>query len=113
MIKRTFGKFTEVLNAKHIDKNNLIIPDEIILTKIYLVRGQKVMLDRDLAELYDIKAIRLHEQVKRNLAKFPNHFMFQLTKEEVEIMVSQNAIPSKQHLGGALPYVFTEYGVEE
>jgi hypothetical protein len=85
-------------------------PREIIENKIYLVRGQKVMLDRDLAELYDVKAIRLREQVKRNLEKFPEHFMFQLTEKETDGMVSQNAIPSKQHLGGALPYVFTEHG---
>jgi len=69
------------------------------------------MLDRDLAELYGVKAIRLREQVKRNLKKFPSHFMFQLTDNEVEIMVSQNAIPSKKHLGGFLPYVFTEHGI--
>jgi hypothetical protein len=69
------------------------------------------MLDRDLAELFDVKAIRLREQVRRNTEKFPVHFMFQLTLEEVEIMVSQNAIPSKQHLGGYLPLVFTEHGV--
>ncbi len=69
------------------------------------------MLDRDLATLFDVKAIRLREQVKRNCDKFPPHFMFQLSNEEVEIMVSQNAIPSKQHLGGYMPYVFTEHGV--
>ena len=69
------------------------------------------MLDRDLADLFDVKAIRLREQVRRNTEKFPVHFMFQLTVEEVEIMVSQNAIPSKQHLGGYLPLVFTEHGV--
>jgi len=91
--------------------NNLIIPDELITSKIYLVRGEKVMLDRDLAELFDMKAIRLREQVRRNIEKFPSHFMFQLSEEEVVNMVSQNAIPSKQHLGGSLPYVFTEYGV--
>lgn len=88
-----------------------IIPQETILSKIYMVREQRVMLDRDLAELYDVKAIRLREQVKRNEERFPENFMFQLTEEETENMVSQNAIPSKQHLGGALPYVFTEHGV--
>jgi hypothetical protein len=86
-------------------------PQEVVMSKIYEIRGEKVMLDRDLAELYDVKAIRLREQVKRNIEKFPNHFMFQLTEDEVNSMVSQNAIPSKQHLGGSLPYVFTEYGV--
>ena len=89
----------------------ITIPDEVVMDKIYVIRGKKVVLDRDLAVLFDVKAIRLREQVKRNIEKFPVHFMFQLTNEEVEIMVSQNAIPSKQHLGGALPYVFTEHGV--
>lgn len=89
----------------------IVIPDEVLMSKIYLIRAQKVMLDSDLAELFDVRAIRLREQVKRNIEKFPLHFMFQLTNEEVEIMVSQNAIPSKQHLGGSLPYVFTEHGV--
>ena len=90
---------------------SVLIPDERIMDKIFLIRGQKVMLDRDLAELFSVKAIRLREQVKRNPDKFPAHFMFQLTETEVEIMVSQNAIPSKKHLGGALPYAFSEYGV--
>jgi hypothetical protein len=61
--------------------------------------------------LYGVKPIRLREQVKRNLTRFPGHFMFQLTEVEVELMVSQNAIPSKGHLGGALPYAFAEHGV--
>ncbi len=72
-----------------------IIPNEVITNKIYLIRGQKVMLDRDLAELYDVKNIRLREQVKRNTEKFPEHFMFRLTETETDSMVSQNAIPSK------------------
>lgn len=88
-----------------------IIPNEVITNKIYLIRGQKVMLDRDLAELYDVKNIRLREQVKRNINKFPEHFMFRLTETETDFMVSQNAIPSKKHLGGSLPYVFTEHGI--
>ena len=89
----------------------LVVPDEIVMNKIYLIRNQKVMLDKDLAELYGVKSIRLREQVKRNSTKFPSHFMFQLSDIEVEIMVSQNAIPSKSHLGGTLPYVFTEHGI--
>jgi hypothetical protein len=88
-----------------------VIPKEIIEQRIYLIRGQKVMMDRDLAALYGVKAIRLREQVKRNKKRFPGDFMFQLTPEETEAMVSQNAIPSQQHLGGYLPYVFTEQGV--
>jgi len=88
-----------------------LLPDEIIMGKIYFIREQKVILDRDLAELFEVKAIRLREQVRRNIEKFPIHFMFQLTDEEVEVLVSQNAIPSRQHLGGSLPYVFSEYGI--
>ena len=91
--------------------DQLIIPKETIINRIYQVRGKKVMLDRDLAELYDVRPIRLREQVKRNQERFPENFMFRLTEEEVNLMVSQNAIPSKQHLGGHLPYVFTEHGV--
>jgi len=87
------------------------IPDEIVVSKIFLIRGHKVMLDRDLAELYGVKAIRLREQVKRNPDRFPKNFMFQLSDMEVTDMVSQNAIPSRKHLGGAMPYVFTEHGV--
>ena len=69
------------------------------------------MLDRDLADLYGVQPIRLREQVKRNRGRFPANFMFQLTEEEVEIMVSQNAIPSRKQLGGYLPYAFTEHGI--
>ncbi len=69
------------------------------------------MLDRDLAELYEVETIRLREQVKRNSERFPLDFMFQLTDPEAKLLVSQNAIPSKKHLGGHLPYAFTEQGV--
>jgi len=90
--------------------DELVVQGEIS-SHIFTLRGKQVMLDRDLAELYQVKAIRLREQVKRNSKRFPDDFMFQLTEEEVKIMVSQNAIPSKQHLGGSLPYVFTEQGI--
>lgn len=88
-----------------------IVPVEVIENKIYLIRGQKVMLDKDLAVLYCVKPIRLREQVKRNIRRFPEDFMFQLNENEIDIMVSQNAIPSRKHLGGYQPYVFTEQGV--
>ncbi len=68
------------------------------------------MLDRDLARLYGVKPIRLREQVKRNRKRFPADFMFQLDGQEVDLLVSHNAIPSRQHLGGYLPYAFTEHG---
>ena len=90
---------------------SITIRDEVVMNKIYLIRELKVMLDRDLAELHGVKAIRLREQVKRNQERFPEKFMFQLTEKEVETMVSQNAIPSKRQLGGYLPYAFTEHGV--
>lgn len=92
-------------------EQQIIRPDGVLVDKIYLLRQDNTMLDRDLADLYGVSARRLREQVKRNIDKFPEHFMFQLTEQEVDIMVSQNAIPSRQHLGGALPYAFTEHGV--
>lgn len=87
------------------------IDQQQIADKIYLIRGIKVMLDKDLAEMYGTVPIRMRQQVKRNLARFPKHFMFQLTTQEVDAMVSQNVIPSRQSLGGALPYAFSEYGI--
>jgi len=83
---------------------------EVVATKILLIRGRKVMLDKDLAELYGVSTMRLNEQVKRNLERFPEDFMFQLTKEEAVNLISHFAISS---WGGnrKLPRVFTEQGV--
>jgi len=94
--------------AKGISK--LAIPDEIITNKIYLVRDKKVMLDEDLAELYGVETRRLNEQVKRNIGRFPEDFMFQLKKEEFDILLFQIGISS---WGGRRtpPYAFTEQGV--
>jgi len=92
-------------------KSEQLVPDEMVMSKIYMLREQRVMLDKDLAELYGIMPIRLREQVKRNIERFPERFMFQLSENEVDVMVSHFAIPSKQSLGGSLPYVFTEHGV--
>jgi len=61
-----------------------LVPMEVITSKIYLIRGQKVMLDRDLAELYGVETKRLKEQVRRNIERFPEDFMFELTKEELK-----------------------------
>ena len=69
------------------NEGNLIIPEELI-SQIYINRNYKVMLDRDLADLFDVRATRLREQVKRNRDKFPLRFMFQLSDSEVDIMVS-------------------------
>ncbi len=87
-----------------------LIPDEVIASKIYLIRGQKVMLDKDLAELYETETKVLKQAVKRNIDIFPEHFMFQLTNQEFTILRSQTVTSS---WGGQryLPYVFTEHGV--
>ena len=82
-----------------------------ITQRIYFFREVPVLLDRDLAQWFEVKPIRLREQVKRNIKRFPNHFRFVLNEEEVGILLSQNAIPSRKVLGGSLPQVFTEYGV--
>ena len=84
---------------------------DVVAGKILLVRGKKVMLDRDLAELYGVKTIALRQQVKRNKERFPDDFMFHLTKDEAEMLVSQNVIPSAKYFGGFLPYVFTQEGI--
>jgi hypothetical protein len=87
-----------------------LIPVEVIERKIYFIRGHKVMLDRDLAELYGVPTKRLNEQVRRNEKRFPHDFMFQLSVEEAEFLRSQNAT---SRWGGRryAPYVFTEQGV--
>ena len=88
-----------------------IVPRERIEGKILSVRGLNVILDRDIAKLYAVKPIALRQQVKRNKDRFPEDFMFRLTRQEADILVSQNVIPSKRSLGGHLPYAFTEQGV--
>ena len=69
------------------------------------------MLDKDLASLYGVKPIALRQQVKRNIERFPSDFMYQLTDEEVTVLLSQNVIPSRKSLGGHNPYAFSEQGV--
>ena len=71
-----------------------MLPDEVVMSKIFLIRGRKVMLDMDLAELYGVETKRLNEQVKRNINRFPKDFMFQLTIEEFENLKSQIATSS-------------------
>ena len=87
-----------------------LVPIELIASKIYLIRGIKVVLDRDLAELYGLETKRLKEQVRRNIERFPEDFMFELTKKEIKNLRSQFATSS---WGGAryLPMAFTEQGV--
>jgi len=91
-------------------KNKIVLPEEVVLNKIYLIRDQKVMLDNDLALLYQVETKRLNEQVKRNTNRFPLDFMFQLTNNEFDNLKSQIATSS---WGGSrkLPFAFTEHGV--
>jgi hypothetical protein len=91
--------------------SSLAIPAERTERSILLTRGQKVMLDRDLATLYCVRPIALRQAVKRNRNRFPDDFVFQLSRKEAEVLVSQSVIPSRRSFGGALPYVFTEQGV--
>jgi ORF6N domain len=91
---------------------SVAIPDEVVISKIYLIRNHKVMLDIDLAGLYQVETKRLNEQVKRNIDKFPEDFMFQLSNEGWEFLRSQFAT-SKEGRGGRryAPLAFTEHGV--
>jgi hypothetical protein len=88
-----------------------LIPEEKIINKIFVLRNEKVMLDVHLAEIYGVENRALKQAVRRNLDLFPDDFMFLLTDTEVQTVVSQNVIPSKQHLGGSMPFAFTETGV--
>ena len=90
--------------------NEMIIPDEIVLSKIYLIRGAKVMIDKDLAELYGVTTGNLNKAVHRNIKRFPDDFMFQLSKEEFDNLIFQIGTSS---WGGTrkLPKAFTEQGV--
>ena len=88
-----------------------LVIEQKILNRIYVVRGEKIMLDRDLAELYGIETRALKQAVKRNTERFPKDFMFEMTSKEIDGMVSQNVIPSKSYFGGAAPFCFTEQGV--
>jgi hypothetical protein len=82
-----------------------------IQSKIYEIRGQKVMLDFDLADLYETETRTLKQAVRRNIDRFPSDFMFQLADSEVDSLVSQAVIPSKSYFGGANPFAFIEQGV--
>lgn len=88
-----------------------VIPSEVIIGKIYLIRKQKVMLDSHLAELYQVETKRLNEQVRRNRSRFPEDFMFQLTTEEWDNLKSQFATSSLHGGRRTPPYAFTEHGV--
>lgn len=89
----------------------LIIPDEIIMNQIYYIRGLKVMLDSDLATLYEVETKQLKRQVRRNADRFPQDFMFELTAEEYQSLRSQNGTLKQGKHAKYLPMAFTEQGV--
>lgn len=103
-------KIPKLMDAKHQARQS-VIADEVVMQKIYLIRGQKVMIDRDLATLYGYETKRMNEQVKRNLERFPASFMFQLTAKEEENLRSQIATANVSAKSRTLPYAFTEHGV--
>ena len=89
-----------------------LLPDEVIVSKIYLIRGKKVMLDRDLAELYKVETKQLKRAVRRNIERFPDDFMFELSKEELENWRYQFGTSNIEKFGlRVTPFAFTEYGL--
>lgn len=93
------------------EKNTLIIPDELVINKIYYIREQKVMLDTDLAALYEVETKQLKRQVRRNAERFPDDFMIELTLEEYNSIRSQNGTLKRGEHMKYLPMAFTEQGV--
>lgn len=88
------------------------IPDEVVMNKIYLIRGYKVMIDRDLSELYGVETRVLNQAVRRNLNRFPSDFMFSMNAKEIEDWMSQIVISNREKMGlRKPPLVFTEQGV--
>ncbi len=96
-----------------VKKDNLVVvPDEVVMNKIYVIRNQKVMLDRDLAELYQVETKVLKQAVKRNLDRFPDDFMFEMTENELTNWRSQFVTSNSDRMGlRYLPFCFTEQGV--
>ncbi len=91
---------------------NLLLSDEAIMSRIYTIRGQRVMIDRDLAQLYQVETRVLNQAVRRNLSRFPSDFMFQLDQGEFENWLSQSVIAKKAAMGYRIkPLVFTEQGI--
>lgn len=89
----------------------MMIPEERIIKKILLLRGEKVILDVHLAELYGVETRALKQAVKRNASRFSDDFMYELDNTKIDQVVSQNVIPHKKYLGGAKPFAFTEMRV--
>ena len=89
------------------------ITEQLIIDRVHIIRGMKVMLDKDLAEMYGVQTSALNQAVKRNRLRFPDDFMFQLSQKEFESLISQSVISKQVGRGGTrkLPYAFTEQGV--
>jgi len=100
-----------LVNEPAADYGVTSITDELILSKVHVIRGQKVMLDRDLAELYGVPVKRLKEQVRRNMERFPENFMLELTLEEAEASRSHFATLKRGDNLKYLPFAFTEHGI--
>lgn len=93
-------------------ENKIMLPEETIISKIYLIRGKKVILDRDLAEFYGVETRRLKEQVRRNVERFPEDFMIEFTKEELDDFRKQFGNTNKEIMGLRIaPFAFTEHGI--
>lgn len=97
--------------SKAVSKVVQPVVNERIVSRIVLLRGERVMLDMHLAELYAVETRVLKQAVRRNRVRFPEDFLFELTKDEAALMVSQGVIPSLRSLGGAAPFAFTEAGI--
>lgn len=89
----------------------MVIPEERIIQKIVFLRNEKVMLDVHLAALYGVETRVLKQAVRRNMDRFPDDFMYELTEPEIDQVVSQFVIPHKKYFGGSKPYAFTEAGI--
>lgn len=93
-------------------KDTLVeVTEEYLKDRLYIIRGKRVMLDADLAEIYGYTTKRLNEQVKRNISKFPEDFMFQTSNEEKDDLRSQIATANTNSMSRSNPYVFTEQGL--
>jgi len=93
-------------------ESQIMIPEDTVISKIYLIRGKKVMLDMDLSELYGVETKQLKRAVRRNIERFPLDFMFELTKEELQNWRSQFGTSNREKMGLRIPpFAFTDYGV--
>ena len=112
MVFKNWSQFVtsckQLMMGKSIKKT--VLPDEVIMNKILIIRKKKIMIDRDLAELYGVSTKQLNQQVKRNTTRFPSEFMFRLTKKEKDWVVTNCDHLKALRFSSTPPYAFTEYG---